>query len=513
MPPALPTAAALRARDEIPSLKDSDAITASINQLKQTNLSSLGAQAARTWVLFFQEVVANCVLQNQTLKHENLQQKEEIQQLKEKVESLNASLSRSTTVDELAAFEKHCVSLLKPTPFRSILRKVGFASVKEIANAGSSGNLRSCGVTHDSAFGKMVYDLISASDSTNDGPSFKKFLDDNNTRKLVWDKMLAVPAHQRLQVERNNLAKFGRDIVVMMYEPSPTLKTLLQKSEESTAMWAEVNHSIDQAANKVNDASGNEEQEDEEPAEYVHFVESLAGLYSAAHFGRTDSCNWIKHLLPLFACFYKYRARASTPLACNNSHRNFMSNVKTVMGELVGQTVRDIIKEGAFEALIWTQLVKFVRYIFQHKTDSLMVLAKNTSSPSPDLNECGTMDEDEFIRNHYIADVSVAKVYSTGDIEYFLKLRKEIKDTDRRLDRKRDESEKLVLSFPTPEVDASATTMPQPTRRRRHTAMSSPATHSSPTTLGAMHLLSEDSDDDSDTEPTNMEGVDAHASV
>jgi hypothetical protein len=196
MPPALPTAAALRARDEIPSLKDSDAVTALINQLKQTNLLSLGAQAAHTWVLFFQEVVANCVLQNQTLKHEYLQQKEEIQQLKEKVKSLNASLSHSATIDKLAAFEKHCVSLLKPTPFHSILRKVGFASVKEIANSGSSGNLHSCRVTHDSAFGKMVHDIISASDSTNDRPSFKKLLDNNNTRKLVWDKMLTVPTHQ-----------------------------------------------------------------------------------------------------------------------------------------------------------------------------------------------------------------------------------------------------------------------------------------------------------------------------
>jgi hypothetical protein len=92
----------------------------------------------------------------------------------------------------------------------------------------------------------------------------------------------------------------------MMYEASPTLKALMQKSEESTAMWAKVNRSIDQAANKVNDASGNEEQDDEDPVEYVHFVESLTGHYSAAHFGHTDSCNWIKHLLPLFPCFYKY---------------------------------------------------------------------------------------------------------------------------------------------------------------------------------------------------------------
>lgn len=191
-----------------------------------------------------------------------------------------------------------------------------------------------------------------------------------------------------------------------------------------------------------------------------------------------------------------------------------MSNVKTVMGELAGQTVRDIVKEGALEALIQTQLVKFVRYIFQHKTDSLMVLVKNTSSPSPDLNERGTMDKDDFVRNHNIADVSVAKVYTTGDIQYFLKLRKEIKDTDRRLDKKRDERDKLILSFPTPEVDASVTTTPQSTRRHHRTAtMSSQATHSSPTTLGAMGLLLSDSDG-SDTEPpTAMESVGAQASV
>ena len=498
MTPNIPTPATIKARDHPPSLKDGAKINASINQMRDVNVGSLNVTTGRQWFVFAQEVIVNCCNQNKQLKQQISQQKDEIAELKDKIESLNASVSRSNTIEGIAAFEQHCLTLITPAAIRPILRKVGFASVKEIANSANSSNLRSYGVTHNSPFGKMVFDLVRAGD-----PSFSKYVENDTTKKLVWDKTLAVPAHQKLQAERNNLAKFGRDVVMMMYHPAPTFTTLNKKnSEESTALWAKVNLSIDQAVQKVNEASGSEatEEEDVPAAEFVHFVESLAGIYSAAHFGRVDSDAWVKHMLPLFANFHKYRARSSTPLGCNRSHETFLSNVKKEMGELVGKTVRDIIQEGAFEALIRTQIVKFVCYIFQHKLDSLMELVKKSvSAPSPNPNDCGNMDEGEFLRNHYIANVSVAKVYATKDIEYFLNLRTEIKQTDRGFDKKRDASGHLILSFPVPEPTDGASS-PQPARRRRRTstAMSTSAAQS-PTTLGAMSLLS-DSEDDDDTE-------------
>ena len=508
----------------MPSLKDKALSTESINNLVEgLNLSGLTIASARMWIVFAGDVIQNMFSQLKKCKEENVSLKNEIQGLKDKVESLNAVIARTASVDEIGTFEKHCHSLLKPQAFRSILMKVGFASVKEIPNAGNSVNLRNHGVTHNSSFGKMVFDLIKGSDINVDGDSMKKFVDNDKTQKLVWEKSVAVAAHSRLQAERNNLAKFGRDIISMMYDPSPSYKILTQpNSAVATAMWADVHRSIDEAVKNVEESSiannTTTTEEAEAPApEYIHFVECLAGLYSAAHFGREDSANWIKHMLPVFACVSKYRAGSSTPLACNNSHQTFMSNVNRLMGELAGRTVRDIVPDGAFEALIRMQLVKFVRYIFKDKADSLLVLLKGGSAPTPDLNHRGDMDEDEYVRGHYLALVSDKNKYSTCDIEYFIKLRQDIKDTDRRLDRKRggneSDNEGFILAFKAP-TDTAVPATPQSNRNRRRQRRTSAGITSpsgqSPTTLGAMPLLDESEDEvDLQHYPSNQVGESA----
>ena len=117
----------------------------------------------------------------------------------------------------------------------------------------------------------------------------------------------------------------------------------------------------------------------------------------------------------------------------------------------------------------------------------------------PNLNLHGAMDEQQFLHEHYIADVSVLGGYSTQDIEYFIDLHNKIKDK-RRLDKIRDGPKvggdrKFRLAFIAP-ISGAAT----PIARLTHSWASmlvSPLSQS-PMAMGAMSLLNEDSNPESE---------------
>ena len=109
------------------------------------------------------------------------------------------------------------------------------------------------------------------------------------------------------------------------------------------------------------------------------------------------------------------------------------------------------------------------------------------------------MDEEQFLHQHYIANVSVLGGYSTQDIEYFVNLCNKIKD-EQRLDKihegpKVGGVQKFRLAFIAPASVAAS-----PIARSTHWRASMLALPSSqsPMAMGAMSLLNEDSDSESE---------------
>ena len=104
------------------------------------------------------------------------------------------------------------------------------------------------------------------------------------------------------------------------------------------------------------------------------------------------------------------------------------------------------------------------------------------------------MDEEQFLHEHYIANVSVLGGYSTQDIEYFVNLCNKIKD-EHRLDKIHDGPEvggdqKFRLAFIAP-ISGAASPIARLTRHRA--SMLALPLSQSPMATGAMSLLNEDS--------------------
>ena len=304
-------------------------------------------------------------------------------------------------------------------------------------------------------------------------------------------KSLAVPAVVQVQVKHNSFAKYIRDILAMQFFPVLQFKQLANKdlSEGNCLKLA-----FEQALDGDYDVSG------EGPHSlYVSFIRRAVSLYSAAHFGRDDHYLWITKFLPIIACVSQYWAGASSPLSCNKDVTIFQSNMRNAVANLVGKTVRMVLPQVAYEALTHLIILKTLCTFFKGHSDLFIDLLKKCNSPNPDLNLRGAMDEQQFLREHYITDVSVLGGYSTQDIEYFVDLRNKIKD-ECRLDKIRDGPKvggdrKFRLAFIAP-VSGAASPIAQSTCRRAST-LALPLSQS-PMAMGAMSLLNEDSDSESE---------------
>ena len=141
---------------------------------------------------------------------------------------------------------------------------------------------------------------------------------------------------------------------------------------------------------------------------------------------------------------------------------------------------------------------KTIFTFFKGHSDLFIDLLKKCNSPNPNLNLHGAMDEEQFLREHYIANVSVLGGYSTQDIEYFISLHNKIKDKHR-LDKIHDGPEvggdqKFRLAFIAP-ISVAASPIARSTCHRAST-LALPLSQS-PMAMGAMSLLNEDSDSES----------------
>ena len=232
---------------------------------------------------------------------------------------------------------------------------------------------------------------------------------------------------------------------------------------------------------------------------FASFVMRAVSLYSAAHFGHDDHDSWITKFLLIVACISQYHARASSPLSCNKDVTIFQSNMRNMVANLVGKTVRMVLPQVAYEALTHLIILKTIFTFFKGHSNLFIDLLKKCNSPNPNLNLHGAMDEEQFLCEHYIADVSVLGGYSTQDIEYFMDLHNKIKD-ECRLDKIYDGPKvggdwKFRLAFITP-ISGAASPIARLTRGWASTLVS--PSSQSPMAMGAMILLNEDSNSESE---------------
>ena len=233
---------------------------------------------------------------------------------------------------------------------------------------------------------------------------------------------------------------------------------------------------------------------------YISFVRRAVSLYSAAHFSHDDHDLWITEFLLIMACISWYHAGVSSPLSCNKDVTFFQSNVRNVVANLVGKTVRMVLPQVAYEALTCLIILKTIFTFFKGHSDLFINLLKKCNSPNPDLNLHGAMDEEQFLHEHYIANVSVLGGYSTQDIEYFINLRNKIKD-EHMLDKICDGPEvggdrKFWLAFIVP-ISGAASPIARSTCHWASMLGSLPSSQS-PMAMGVMSLLNEDSNSESE---------------
>jgi hypothetical protein len=244
-------------------------------------------------------------------------------------------------------------------------------------------------------------------------------------------------------------------------------------------------------------------------SESHQFLIAASELYSSALFGRQDPEAWLQRFLPIVATVTTYRRGASTPNS-KKDRAKFWGAVNKISRQLSGQTVSQVIRI-VDESLIRLFIIKHViSSIFKDHLDILTLLLKlrpALSTPPPVLGT-STMGTDvgrtnlPALSSHYIPPITMppqAK-YTTPDIQVFIKLRDQIKSSERLEDKKRlsstDPDSPLVLAFVAP--DTPLVSSPSSRKRRK---MSSPGSilnvHS-----GAMEDF-DDSDGEDSSPPNN----------
>ena len=188
------------------------------------------------------------------------------------------------------------------------------------------------------------------------------------------------------------------------------LKKLANKEDSSES--EDLKLALEQALDGDYDASGKGPH-----SPYISFVRRAVSLYSAAHFGHDDHNSWITEFLLIMACVSQYHARASSPLSCNKDVTIFQSKVRNAVANLVGKTARMVLLQVAYEALTCLIILKTIFTFFKGHSDLFFDLLKKCNLPNPNLNLHGAMDEEQFLHQHYIANVSVLGGYSTQDID------------------------------------------------------------------------------------------------
>ena len=219
-PSTLTTPASLKERDDSPPLHSSATVKKSLEDSQQLQLRELCIHDLQSWFVFY-NVISQFLLNNlNKANKDNEKQTEKFAQLQAKVESLQASIAQSTTINEIQSYDKHCLELITPATDHCIMKELGFPAVKEIPNSSNIASLHSCGVTHRSPFAQQWFTIFQGQDLTITGVSIV------SSNKLFWTKSLAIPTVAQVQVEHNSFAKYIHDILAMQFFPVLEVKQL-----------------------------------------------------------------------------------------------------------------------------------------------------------------------------------------------------------------------------------------------------------------------------------------------
>ena len=432
-PSTLPTPTSLKERDDSPSLQSLATVKKSLEDSQQLQLRELHLHDLQSWFVFY-NIISQHLLNNLNKANEdNKKLMEQVAQLQVKVESLQVSIGQSTTTDEIQSYKKHCLDLITPATACCIMKELGFPAVKEIPNSGNIASLLSCGVIHRSPFAQQWFAISQGQDSTITGVSIKKFANDTSN-KLFWTKPLAVPTVAQVQVKCNGFTKYIHDILAMQFFHFQMLKNLQTKTCPRVKIlnlhWSKPSMGIMMQVVKVLTPP---------PPPPPPMFPLSGGLFLSTQLP-TSAVMTMIHGLP--SSFQSWLAFYSTMLEhpllflpCNKDVTIFQqSNVRNVVAKLAGKTTRMVLQQVVYEALTHLITIKTIFTSFKGHSNLFIDLLKKCSLPNPNLNLCGAMDEEQFLCQHYIANVSASGGYSTQDIEHFINLHNKIKD-EHRLDK------------------------------------------------------------------------------
>ena len=179
---------------------------------------------------------------------------------------------------------------------------------------------------------------------------------------------------------------------------------------------------------------------------------------------------------------------------------NLSSNVRNVVANLARKTVRMVMLQVVYEALTHLIIIKTIFIFFKGHSDLFIALLKKCNTPNPDLNLHGAMDEEQFLYQHYIANVSASDGYSTQDIEYFIDLCNKIKDECRH-DKILKAPKLVALGSSCLHSLLPLLLLPHPLPAKstcNWASMLALPSSQSPMAMGVMSLLNEDSDSESE---------------
>jgi hypothetical protein len=252
------------------------------------------------------------------------------------------------------------------------------------------------------------------------------------------------------------------------------------------------------------------------------YLDMASQLYSSAFFGRQDPDAWLQRFLPIVATIMKYRNGTSTPISKKNSTKYWEAVNNIIAGKLVGKTVSQVIK-AVEESLIWLIVIKhLISTIFKDHLDVLVLLLKRRSSLGAAPSDDSTGGDQQAVNNtllpavvpsDYVPSITLPPLskYTTADIKFFIKLRNQIKTTERLEDKKHvnrsnddsnDEDETnandrpFVLSFVLPELPHLGSSPSAGASKSKRRKVTSPSGANLKVTSGAMELFCDSDDED-----------------
>jgi hypothetical protein len=381
---------------------------------------------------------------------------------------------------------------------------------QEISNAADVRHILEKGVTHKSPFAERVFDFI-FSDVDTLGTNHPYNRDDY--KEHFWQSRFATLSVQLVNQEQNNYASFIRASIDLSLPPRKPDLELIQ-------ILNNLRHSDSTPGLDEDDSVDSNVAIPDEISSVDPYLDMASQLYSSAFFGRQDLDAWLQRFLPIVATITTYRNGTSTPISKKNSTKYWEAVNKIVAIELVGKTVSQVI-ETVEESLIRLIVIKHLisSTIFKDHLDILVLLLKSRSSLGAAPSD-STVDQPAVnnavrtavVSSDYVPSITLPPVskYTTADLKFFIKLRNQIKTTERLDDKKcvnsNDDSNDgdetnannhpFVLSYVLPELPHAGSSPSVGANKSKRRKVTSPSGANLKLVSGAMEVFCDSDDED-----------------